>query len=185
MPEQNAAGSSGPVLTGRVWKFGDHIDTDAIIPARHCNTADPAILAQHCLEDADPTFAGKVQPGDIIVAGANFGCGSSREVAPIAIRAAGVSAVIAASFARIFFRNAINLGLPILECPAAAAAIAAGEQVEIDPARGAIRSLTTGRSFRAEPFPDFLLRIIALGGLHDYVELRLKARSDAVTAVAR
>jgi 3-isopropylmalate/(R)-2-methylmalate dehydratase small subunit len=188
MPEQRTTGSSGPsgpVLVGRVWRFGDHVDTDAVIPARHCNTADPAILAQHCMEDADSTFAAKVQPGDVIVAGANFGCGSSREVAPIAIRAAGVSAVIAASFARIFFRNAINLGLPILECPEAAAVIEAGERVEIDPAQGSIRSLTTGRSFQAQPFPDFLLRIIALGGLHGYVELRLKERAGALAAGPR
>lgn len=163
-------------LRGRVWLFGDHVDTDAIIPARHCNTADPARLAEHCMEDADPTFAARVAPGDVIVAGANFGCGSSREVAPIAIKAAGVSAVVAASFARIFFRNAINLGLPIFECPAAAAAVRAGDEVALDPASGAIHDLTTGEQFQAQPFPPFLLQIIAAGGLHGYVQARLAAR---------
>ena len=168
---------AGLLLRGRAWKFGDHVDTDAIIPARHCNTADPKELAKHCMEDADPTFAGRVQHGDVIVAGVNFGCGSSREVAPIAIQAAGVSAVIAVSFARIFFRNAINLGLPIFECPDAAAAIAAGDQLELDPRTGGIRDLMTGRTFRAEPFPDFLLEIISRGGLHGYVQARLAARA--------
>jgi 3-isopropylmalate dehydratase small subunit len=180
MPDSTQASiASERRIGGTAWKFGDHVDTDAIIPARHCNTADPAQLAQHCMEDADPTFAGRVRPGDVIVAGVNFGCGSSREVAPIAIRAAGVSAVVAHSFARIFFRNAINLGLPILECPEAAAAIEAGDRVEIDPAQGRIVSLTTNRSFQAQPFPEFLLRIIAHGGLHGYVEQRLAERGEA------
>jgi len=161
---------------GRAWKFGDHVDTDAIIPARHCNTADPARLAEHCMEDADPAFAGRVAPGDIVVAGINFGCGSSREVAPIALKACGVAGVVAASFARIFFRNAINLGLPIFECPAAAAAIADGDTVAIEPASGLIHDLTTGATFRAAPFPDFLLEIVASGGLHGYVQARLAGR---------
>lgn len=164
-------------LEGRTWKFGDHIDTDAIIPARHCNTADPARLAEHCMEDADPSFAGRVAPGDIVVAGINFGCGSSREVAPIALKASGVAAVVAASFARIFFRNAINLGLPIFECPAASAAIADGDTVAIDPASGVIHDLTTGATFRAEPFPEFLQQMVALGGLHNYVQARLAGRA--------
>jgi 3-isopropylmalate dehydratase small subunit len=158
---------------GRAWKFGKNIDTDAIIPARHCNTADPQELAKHCMEDADPEFVKKMKPGDLIVADANFGCGSSREVAPIAIKAAGVSAVVAKSFARIFFRNAINIGLPILECPSAADGIAEGDEVEVDPASGAIRNLTRGETYRAEPFPDFLQRIIERGGLLAYVEERL------------
>lgn len=162
-------------LQGRAWKFGDHIDTDAIIPARHCNTADPARLAEHCMEDADPSFAGRVAPGDIVVAGINFGCGSSREVAPIALQASGVAGVVAVSFARIFFRNAINLGLPIFECPAAATAIADGDTVAIEPASGVIHDLTTGATYQAEPFPEFLLQLMALGGLHSYVQARLAA----------
>lgn len=165
-------------LTGRAWKFGDHLDTDAIIPARHCNTSDRAILAQHCMEDADPEFASKVRPGDFIVAGVNFGCGSSREVAPVAIRAAGVGAVVAKSYARIFFRNAINIGLPILECPEAVEGIAQGDTVEIDPARGRIKNRTSGAEFLAAPFPDFLQRIIDRGGLIPYVEEQLAARAS-------
>jgi len=164
-------------LTGRAWKFGDHLDTDAIIPARHCNTSDRAILALHCMEDADPEFAGKVRPGDLIVAGLNFGCGSSREVAPIAIRAAGVSAVVAKSFARIFFRNAINIGLPILECPEAAEGIRQGDEIEVDTGRGLIRDLTTRADYQAAPFPEFLQRIIDRGGLMPYVEEQLAARA--------
>ncbi|MFQ5459465.1 MAG: 3-isopropylmalate dehydratase small subunit [Anaerolineae bacterium] len=160
-----------PVIRGRVWTFGDHIDTDAIIPARYCNSADPKALARHCLEDADPDFASKVRPGDIIVAGENFGCGSSREVAPICLKAAGLAAIVAPSFARIFFRNAINIGLPIFECPGVSAA--EGDDLEIDPASGRIRNLTSGPSYQAEPFPPFLQHIIAAGGLHGYVEERL------------
>lgn len=160
-------------LRGRVWKFGKNIDTDAIIPARHCNTADPRELAKHCMEDADPDFVKKMTPGDFIVADSNFGCGSSREVAPIAIKAAGVSAVIAKSFARIFFRNAINIGLPILECPAAAEGLREGDEVEVNTAAGVIRNLTTGAEFRAAPFPEFLQQIIARSGLLAYVEERL------------
>ncbi len=160
-------------LKGKAWKFGKNIDTDAIIPARRCNTSDPAELAKYCMEDADPAFAGAVAPGDLIVAGTNFGCGSSREVAPIRIKAAGVSAVIAKSFARIFFRNAINIGLPILECPEAVDGIDQGDRVELDTAAGEIRNLTTGETYRAEPFPEFLQRIIAVGGLLPYVEERL------------
>jgi fatty-acyl-CoA synthase len=160
-------------IRGRAWKFGKNIDTDAIIPARHCNTADPRQLAKHCMEDADPNFIHQMRRGDVVVADTNFGCGSSREVAPISLKAAGVSAVIAKSFARIFFRNSINIGLPILECPAAVEGIAQGDEVEVEPATGAIRNLTRGEVYRAEPFPDFLQRIIDRGGLLAYVEERL------------
>jgi len=175
------------ILAGNAWKFGDHVDTDAIIPARHCNTSDPAILAQHCMEDADPEFVTKVRWGDLIVAGVNFGCGSSREVAPITIRAAGVAAVVAKSYARIFFRNAINIGLPILECPEAAEGIRQGDEIEVDTGRGLIRDLTTGTEFQAAPFPDFLQRIIDRGGLMPYVEEQLAARAknDSLSGVTR
>jgi 3-isopropylmalate dehydratase small subunit len=162
-------------IRGTAWVFGDHLDTDAIIPARHCNTAEPAELAVHCMEDADATFAARVSLGDIIVGGENFGCGSSREVAPIAIKAAGVGAVVASSFARIFFRNAINIGLPIFECRGTE--IRPGDDVEIDPASGLITNHTTGAEFRAVPFPPFLQRLIAAGGLHPYVQERLAGRA--------
>lgn len=160
-------------IRGRAFKFGKNIDTDAIIPARRCNTADPRELALYAMEDADPQFVHKMQRGDLIVADSNFGCGSSREVAPLAIKAAGVSAVVAKSFARIFFRNAINIGLPILECPEAINGINERDEVEVEPATGIIRNLTTGAVYRAEPFPDFLQRIIDRGGLLAYVEERL------------
>lgn len=164
-------------IRGRAWKFGRNVDTDAIIPARRCNTADPSVLARFCMEDADPEFAGRVRRGDLIVADSNFGCGSSREVAPISIQAAGVSAVIAKSFARIFFRNAINIGLPILECPAAVDGIEAGDEVEAEPSTGVVRNLTRGTVYQAAPYPEFLQRIIQLGGLLGYVEERLAERS--------
>lgn len=160
-------------LRGHAFKFGKNIDTDAIIPARHCNTSDPKELAKHCMEDADPEFVKKMKPGDLIVADSNFGCGSSREVAPISIKTAGVSAVIAKSFARIFFRNSINIGLPIMECAEAVDGIREGDEVELDTTAGVIRNLSTGAEFRAVPFPDFLQRIIARGGLLAYVEERL------------
>lgn len=160
-------------IRGKAWKFGRNVNTDAIIPARHCNTSDPAELAKHCMEDADPEFVRKMTPGDLIVADTNFGCGSSREVAPVAIKAAGVSAVIAGGFARIFFRNAINIGLPIFECPEAYVGIAEGDEVEVDPASGVIRNVTQGTTFQAAPFPEFLQQIIARGGLRGYVEERL------------
>lgn len=150
---------------GTVFKYGDHVDTDVIIPARYLTTADPVFLAAHCMEDIDPTFVTRVQPGDILVGGDNFGCGSSREHAPIAIRAAGISCVIAASFARIFYRNSINIGLPILECPAAAAAIREGDRVYVDFETGEIRDETTDTAFRAQPFPPFIQEIIRAGGL--------------------
>jgi fatty-acyl-CoA synthase len=164
-------------IRGQAWKFGKNIDTDAIIPARRCNTADPRELAKYCMEDADPEFVHKMQRGDVIVAETNFGCGSSREVAPISLKAAGVSAVIAKSFARIFFRNAINIGLPILECPAAVDGIEQGDEVEVEPAVGVIRNLTRGVSYEATPYPEFLQRIIQRGGLLAYVEERLAERS--------
>jgi len=154
---------------GTVFKYGDNVDTDVIIPARYLNTSDPAELARHCMEDIDKTFIQKVRPGDIIVAARNFGCGSSREHAPIAIKEAGVSCVIAATFARIFYRNSINIGLPILECPEAAAEISAGDTVAVDFATGKITNVTTGRSFQAEPFPPFMQKLIAAGGLPQYM----------------
>ena len=160
-------------LQGRAWKFGTDIDTDAIIPARYLNTSDPKELAKHCMEDADASFAGKVQPGDIIVAGKNFGCGSSREHAPIAIKAAGISCVIAPTFARIFYRNAFNTGLLILESAEAAAAIAEGDEIRIDPASGLIEDLTSGQSFRARPVPEFMRGLLEAGGLMEYWKRRL------------
>lgn len=154
---------------GKVFKYGANVDTDVIIPARYLNTSDPAELAGHCMEDIDKTFVSRVKPGDIIVAGPNFGCGSSREHAPIAIKASGVSCVIAPSFARIFYRNAINMGLAIMECAEASAAVNDGDELEIDFDTGAIRDLTTGRNFQAKPFPDFIKEIIAADGLVGYI----------------
>lgn len=150
---------------GTVFKYGDNIDTDVIIPARYLNTQDAAELAGHCMEDLDKSFRQKVRPGDLMVGGENFGCGSSREHAPLAIKAAGVSCVIAKSFARIFYRNAINIGLPILECPAASDAIEAGDTVTVDFDTGLITDTTAGKSFQAEPFPPFIQAIIRAGGL--------------------
>jgi len=170
-------------IQGRAWKFGKNIDTDVIIPARYCNTSDPAKLGSHCMEDADPEFVRKISPGDIIVAETNFGCGSSREVAPIAIKAAGISAVVAGSFARIFFRNCINIGLPIFECPEAHAGINPGDEIEIDPVSGTIHNLTRGTKFQSAPFPEFLQNIIAAGGLRPYVEQRLAEMREVQTAV--
>lgn len=164
-------------IKGRVWKFGDDVDTDLIIPARYLNTTDINELAAHCMEDADPTFAGSVQAGDIIVAGKNFGCGSSREHAPLAIKGAGVSCVIASSFARIFYRNAVNIGLPILESPDAAEAIQNGDQVEVNLAEGTIKNLTREGFYRAAPFPPFMQQIIQAGGLINYVRERMKKRA--------
>ncbi|MBR6027718.1 MAG: 3-isopropylmalate dehydratase small subunit [Clostridia bacterium] len=161
------------MLTGKVFKYGDNVDTDVIIPARYLNNPDPAALAQHCMEDIDAGFASAVQPGDIIVGGANFGCGSSREHAPIAIRAAGVSCVIAPSFARIFYRNSINIGFPILECAEAAQEIQAGDQVSVDLDTGLISDLTTGKTYQATAFPAFLQQIIAAGGLLPYLKAKV------------
>lgn len=150
---------------GPVFKYGDNIDTDVIIPARYLNTQSAAELASHCMEDIDKTFVARVKPGDIMVGGENFGCGSSREHAPLAIKAAGISCVIAASFARIFFRNAINIGLPILECPEASSGIREGDVVHVDFDTGLITDETTGQTFQAAPFPPFIQNIIAKGGL--------------------
>lgn len=150
---------------GRVHKYQDNVDTDVIIPARYLNTKDHAELASHCMEDIDPDFVKNVKPGDIIVAGENFGCGSSREHAPIAIKASGVSCVIATTFARIFYRNAINIGLPILECPEARRGIEDGDQVEVDFSKGEIRNVTKNETYTAAPFPEFIRGIINAGGL--------------------
>jgi 3-isopropylmalate/(R)-2-methylmalate dehydratase small subunit len=163
-------------ITGRVWKYGSNVDTDVIIPGRYCNLIDPQELGKHALEDLDANFAKQVKKGDVIVAESNFGCGSSREVAPLALKGAGVSAVVAASFARIFYRNAINIGLPIFESPEAAASIQQGHRVEIDAGTGAIVDLDNQRKFQAAAFPDFLQRIISLGGLLGYVEEQLASR---------
>ncbi len=157
-------------MRGKVWKYGDHIDTDVIIPARYLNNPDPAALASHCMVDIDESFSSSVQTGDIMVGGWNFGCGSSREHAPLAIQASGVSCVIAASFARIFYRNAINIGFPILECPEASAAIKAGDVVSVDTKTGVITDETTGESFQAKPFPPFIEQIIDKGGLLNYLK---------------
>lgn len=160
------------MLQGRVFVFGNDVDTDAIIPARYLTTADPEELKKHCMEDADPTFPAKVRTGDIIVAGKNFGCGSSREHAPIAIKAAGVSCVIAESFARIFFRNSFNMGLPIFESAEAARAISEGDTVAVDPDTGTIRNITRGTVFQARPIPPFMQELIADGGLIAHIRKR-------------
>ncbi len=164
------------MFTGTARKFGDNIDTDGIIPARYLNDPDPAALAAHCMEDVDASFAGKVQEGDILLGGWNFGCGSSREHAPMAIRACGVRCVIAASFARIFYRNAINIGFPVLECPRAALAIADGHQVSVDLDTGLIVDETTGTRYHAAPVPPFIRGIIEKGGLLPYVKAQLDTK---------
>ena len=161
------------MFVGKAYKFGKNIDTDAIIPARYLNTHDPEELAKHVMEDADHTFPSKVKAGDIIVAGENFGCGSSREHAPIAIKAAGISAVIAKSFARIFYRNAINIGLPILESKEAVDGIKEGDEVEIELGKGIIRNVTTKKDFKATPFPPFMQGIIDAGGLIEYTRKKI------------
>ena len=153
------------IVRGKVFKYGDNVDTDVIIPARYLNTSDPQALARHCMEDIDPAFAGSVQPGDVIVARSNFGCGSSREHAPIAIKASGIACVIAASFARIFYRNSINIGLAILECPEAAEKIEAGDQIAIDFDSGVIQNITKNEQYQAQPFPPFIKNIIRHNGL--------------------
>ena len=149
----------------KIYKYGDNVDTDVIIPARHLNDPDPKALASHCMEDIDANFASTVEQGDIMIGGANFGCGSSREHAPLAIKVSGVKCVIAKSFARIFYRNAINIGLPILECPEAAEAIQPGDAVTVDFATGVIEDTTQGKTFQAAPFPAFIDGIIQSGGL--------------------
>jgi 3-isopropylmalate/(R)-2-methylmalate dehydratase small subunit len=154
---------------GTVFKYGDNVDTDVIIPARYLNSSDPAELATHCMEDIDQEFVHKVKKGDIIVANKNFGCGSSREHAPIAIKAAGVSCVIAETFARIFYRNSINIGLPIIECPEAAKAIKNGDKVEVNFDNGVITDITTGETFQGQAFPEFMQKIIKAEGLINYI----------------
>lgn len=162
-------------MKGKCWKFGDNINTDEIIPARYLNTSDEKELAKHCMEDADPDFVNKVSLHDIIVAEENFGCGSSREHAPLSIKAAGLSCVIAKSFARIFFRNAINIGLPIFECREAVDGITEGNEVEVDIAKGKIINRSTGQNFDAEPYPKELREIIDAGGLMNYVKQKILA----------
>ena len=149
----------------KIYKYGDNVDTDVIIPARYLNAPDEKSLASHCMEDIDANFASTVEAGDMIIGGANFGCGSSREHAPLAIRASGVKCVIAASFARIFYRNAINIGLPIMECPEAAAEIQPGDKVEVEFSTGRITDVTTGKTYQSAPFPAFVEGIISSGGL--------------------
>ena len=163
-------------IRGSVHRFADNVDTDVIIPARHLNTSDPKELAAHCMEDIDAEFSAKVRAGDIIVAGKNFGCGSSREHAPIAIKGSGVSCVIATTFARIFYRNALNIGLPILECAEAAQKISSGDTVSVDLAAGTIRNETTGDVFQAEAFPPFMRELIEAGGLAAYMTRRQPAK---------
>jgi 3-isopropylmalate/(R)-2-methylmalate dehydratase small subunit len=155
---------------GKVIKYRDNVDTDVIIPARYLNTSDPAELAKHCMEDLDKDFVNRVQKGNIMVAGKNFGCGSSREHAPIAIKASGISCVIAETFARIFFRNAINIGLPIIECPEAAKDIADGNDVEVEFETGKVTNLTTGKVYTGAPFPEFMQDIMAADGLIGYIK---------------
>jgi len=164
-------------LKGKVHKFGDDVNTDEIIPARYLNTSDPVELAKHAMEDADPEFVSQVKPGDFIVAGKNFGCGSSREHAPVALKAAGVAAVIAGSFARIFYRNAFNMGLPILESAQAAAELAGGSQISVDLSTGVITDLTTGKIYSSQPIPPFMQELLADGGLMAHLKKGLEAKS--------
>ncbi|MBI5050880.1 MAG: 3-isopropylmalate dehydratase small subunit [Nitrospirae bacterium] len=162
------------LLKGRAWKFGDNIDTDAIIPARYLNTSDPKELARHVMEDADKDFHSKINAGDIIVAGANFGCGSSREHAPIAIKAAGIQAVIARSFARIFYRNAFNIGLPIFESEEASEKIMEGDEIEIDAGRGVIKNVAKKEEYTTKPIPPFMQELISAGGLIEWTKKKIK-----------
>ncbi len=157
---------------GRVFKYGDNVDTDVIIPARYLNSSDPKELATHCMEDLDKDFLGRMKPGDIMVAEKNFGCGSSREHAPIAIKASGISCVIAETFARIFYRNSINIGLPIIECPEAVAGIDDGDEVSVDFDSGVITNVTKGTSFKGQAFPEFMQRIIDAEGLVNYINAK-------------
>ncbi len=157
---------------GKVIKYGDNVDTDVIIPARYLNSSDPKELATHCMEDLDSNFLNRMHPGDIMVAKKNFGCGSSREHAPIAIKACGISCVIAETFARIFYRNAVNIGLPIIECPEAVEGIDDGDEVEVDFDSGIITNKTKGTSFKGQPFPEFMQKIIACEGLVNYINAK-------------
>ena len=173
-------------FSGKVWRFGDHVNTDDIIPARYLNMSEGARLAEHLMEGIDPGFAGRVAEGDIIVAGSNFGCGSSREHAPLAIKAAGVACVVAESFARIFFRNAVNIGLPILECPDAAREARTGDHLEIDLRQGTVRNRRTGNLHRAQPFPPFMEELMKAGGLIKWVKKQyLQPATNAASAAAR
>ncbi len=164
------------MLKGKVHKYGADVNTDVIIPARYLSISDPAELARHCMEDIDPEFLSRMQPGDIIMATTNFGCGSSREHAPLAIKAAGISGIIAKSFARIFFRNAINIGLPLLECGEAVDNTEAGDILEVELSSGKIKNLNNGMTFTAKPYPDFMAEIISAGGLIEYTRRRLATR---------
>lgn len=164
------------MLKGKVFKYGANVDTDAIIPARYLNMSDPEELAEHCMEDIDEEFVNKVQPGDIIMGTTNFGCGSSREHAPLAIKASGISCVIAGSFARIFFRNAINIGLPLLESEEAVMGTEIGDELEVDLGSGRIQNITHGTVYTAKPYPDFMSELIAAGGLIGYTKKRLASR---------
>ncbi|NWF54090.1 MAG: 3-isopropylmalate dehydratase small subunit [Syntrophaceae bacterium] len=158
------------IYKGRAWKLGANVDTDAIVPARHLNTWDPQELASHLMEDVDPEFRAKIKPGDIIVAGDNFGCGSSREHAPIAIKYGGISCVVAKNFARIFYRNSFNMGLPIFESPEAVDGTHPGDELEVDSQTGTIKNTTTGQTFQAQPIPPFMQQLIEAGGLMNYVK---------------
>ncbi len=164
---------AGVKFRGRAWRFGADVDTDQIIPARYLNTSDPKELAKHCMEDADPEFVNKMKPGDIIVADKNFGCGSSREHAPIAIKAAGISCVIAKSFARIFYRNSFNMGLPIFESPDAVSAIDEGDEIEADMNTGKIVNLTKKKTFYSQPIPPFMQELVNTGGLMEWVKKKV------------
>lgn len=164
------------ILKGKAWKYGDDVDTDVIIPARYLNSSDPAELARHCMEDIDEKYAANVSPGDFLVAGKNFGCGSSREHAPIAIKASGASAVIACSFARIFYRNAFNMGLPIFEVPQAVGEIDAGDVLALDMRQGTLRNETKGRSYAIAPVPPFMQELVTAGGLLNYMAARRKGK---------
>jgi 3-isopropylmalate/(R)-2-methylmalate dehydratase small subunit len=161
------------ILKGKIHKYGANIDTDAIIPARYLNISDPKALAKHCMEDVDQDFLNRMGPGDVIMAGDNFGCGSSREHAPVAIKASGISCVVARSFARIFFRNGINIGLPLLECPEAVDNSQTGDSVEVDLAKGEIKNITRNMTFQAKPYPEFMMGIVNAGGLVEYTRKKL------------
>ncbi|MDH7601956.1 MAG: 3-isopropylmalate dehydratase small subunit [Armatimonadota bacterium] len=167
------------MIRGMVHRYGSNVDTDVIIPARYLNTTDPKELASHCMEDIDPEFVKRVKPGDIIVAEDNFGCGSSREHAPIAIKESGIACVIANTFARIFYRNALNVGLPILECPDAVEGTRAGDILEVDLESGKISNVTTGKTYTAKPFPPFMQELIRVGGLVNYARSQLSRRTRA------
>ncbi len=164
------------MLKGKIHKYGANVDTDAIIPARYLSLSEPAELAKHCMEDIDKKFIKKVKTGDIMMATTNFGCGSSREHAPLAIKASGISCIIAKSFARIFFRNAVNIGLPLLECEEAVAKTEAGDFLEVDLSSGRIKNLTNGLTFTAKPYPDFMTELISVGGLIEHTKQRLANR---------